>query len=53
LRVLVELIFQSSFIPVPFGQPGRAHPGTRTQPSINTRALRLISALVTTHWPSI
>ena len=28
-----------------------ASPGTRTQPSINTRALRLMMALVTVHSP--
>ena len=30
----------------------KASPGTRTQPSISTRALRLITARVTCHWPS-
>ena len=29
-----------------------ASPGTRTAPSINTRALRLMMALPTLHWPS-
>jgi len=30
-----------------------ASPGTRTQPSINTRALRLMMALVTLHTPLV
>lgn len=30
----------------------KASPGTRTQPSISTRALRLITALVAVHSPS-
>lgn len=40
------------------GMPARAYAmigqpcGTRTQPSISTRALRLITARVTAHWPS-
>ncbi len=34
-----------------YAAPQNASPGTRTQPSINTRALRLMIALVTVHWP--
>ena len=38
-------------MPTP-GQASTGPIGTRTMPSISTRALRLITARVTCHWPS-
>lgn len=45
---------QMSFEPKLACEPRTDHAasGTRTHPSINTRALRLMTALVTTHSPS-